>query len=233
MKKKTAHFIIILSLVLIKFNSQSQVTDIDSNSYAEVKINNQTWLDRNLNVSHFRNGDTILYCQSEFDWELAERLKLPAWCYYNNDPTSAAKNGKLYNWYAINDSRGIAPIGYHIPAKPELDSLIDYLDTIPKGNSKLFKNGGAGKKLRTKSDWKIKFITDEFGTNTVHFSAYPTGQRYNGKFIDKNSVAIFWVIHTKKKKTAMAFKIYTNSDICYNYFRKGNGFAVRCIKDSP
>lgn len=90
----------------------------------DVIINGQTWMTKNLNVTKFRNGDQIPQAKSSEDWINAYNNEQAAWCYYNNDPENGEKYGKLYNWYAIIDNRGLAPYGYHIPTYDELDSLI-------------------------------------------------------------------------------------------------------------
>jgi len=87
------------------------ISDIEGNAYNTIKINTQIWIQKNLNVSYYRNGDRIPQVTSPADWAT---LKIGAWCYYNNDPANESIYGKLYNWYAVNDKRGLAPIGWHI-----------------------------------------------------------------------------------------------------------------------
>lgn len=74
----------------------------------------------NLDVTTYRNGDIIPEVTDAKEWK---KLKTGAWCYYNNDPINGISYGKLYNWYAVNDPRGLAPEGYHIPDDKEMDSL--------------------------------------------------------------------------------------------------------------
>ena len=76
-----------------------------------VKIGNQTWMKKNLDVSKFRNGDIVPEVRSQEEWSNAALENKPAWCYYNNDQANGVKYGKLYNWYAVNDPRGLAPEG--------------------------------------------------------------------------------------------------------------------------
>jgi uncharacterized protein (TIGR02145 family) len=82
----------------------------------DVKIGTQTWTTKNLDVSNYRNGDVILLVQDAKQWE---NLKTGAWCYYDNKLSNGEKYGKLYNWYAVNDARGLAPDGYHVPSDNE------------------------------------------------------------------------------------------------------------------
>lgn len=98
-----------------------------SGPYKTVTIGAQVWMKENLNVSTFRNGDPIPEAKTDEEWKAAGDAKQPAWCYYDNDPKNGAKYGKLYNWYAVNDSRGLAPEGWHVPTDVEWSVLIGYL----------------------------------------------------------------------------------------------------------
>jgi Fibrobacter succinogenes major domain (Fib_succ_major) len=93
-----------------------QVKDIDGNEYKTVKIGTQEWMADNLVVEHYRNGDLIPQVQDKHKWS---KITTGAWCYDENDSKSGKSYGKLYNWYAINDSRGLAPKGWHIPNNEE------------------------------------------------------------------------------------------------------------------
>jgi hypothetical protein len=84
----------------------------------------QTWTTKNLNVAQYRNGEPIPYVPDVIQWR---DLTTGAWCYHNNDPSTEATYGKLYNWYAVNDPRGLAPQGWHIPGEAEWDLLINLL----------------------------------------------------------------------------------------------------------
>jgi len=79
--------------------------------YESIKIGNQEWMTRNLDVDRFRNGDLIPHVKLDVEWEETRRKGQPAWCYYDNDPENGKKYGKLYNWCAVNDPRGLAPDG--------------------------------------------------------------------------------------------------------------------------
>ena len=110
----------------------------------EIKIGAQTWTTKNLDVSKFRNGEAIPLAKTNAEWALAGQNQQPAWCYYENKGENGIKYGKLYNWYAVNDPRGLAPSGYHIPTDAEWTILTDYLggDSI------------AGAKMKSTSGWK-------------------------------------------------------------------------------
>jgi hypothetical protein len=77
--------------------------------------------------THFRNGDLIPHIESNEEWKRADENKKPAWCYYDNDPANGPKYGKLYNWYAVSDPRGLCPVGWHVPSEDEWTELTDAL----------------------------------------------------------------------------------------------------------
>ena len=86
-------------------------------------IGQNIWTRNNLNVDHFRNGDEIWEAKTNAEWLRASEEGISAWCYYNNDPSNSKKYGKLYNWYAVNDVRGLAPLGWHIPSQEEIRQI--------------------------------------------------------------------------------------------------------------
>ena len=114
----------------------------------------------NLNVEYYRNGDIIPQVQDEHEWA---SLKTGAWCYYENDPANGKKYGKLYNWYAVNDTRGLVPEGWHIPSYSEWRELIEYLG-----------EDSAGTKMKSTSGW----FENGNGTNSSGFGALGAGYRY-------------------------------------------------------
>ena len=97
-------------------NVCGNVTDIDSNTYNSVTIGTQCWTQTNLNVSKYRNGDIIPQVTDPTAWA---NLTSGAWCYFDNDTSNGPVYGKLYNWYAVNDPRGLAPADWHIPSDDE------------------------------------------------------------------------------------------------------------------
>ena len=98
----------------------------DGDNMETVRIGTQEWTVKNLDVSTYRNGDIIPEVQDPANWA---NLKTGAWCYYNNDLENGKIYGKLYNWYAVNDPRGLAPEGFHIPSISELDKVTNLQDS--------------------------------------------------------------------------------------------------------
>jgi uncharacterized protein (TIGR02145 family) len=111
--------------------------------YESVKIGDQEWMTINLDVDRFRNGDLIPHVESDEEWEKAGENEQAAWCYYDNDPENGKKYGKLYNWFVVNDPRGLAPEGWHVPSKEEWDILEAFL-----GGEEI-----AGPKLKLDNGW--------------------------------------------------------------------------------
>ncbi len=93
----------------------------------KVKIGNQIWMSKNLNVDKFSNGDPIPHANSSEKFEEAEVNKQPCWIYYEGEPENGAEYGKLYNWYSVNDPRGLAPVGWRIPTDKDWNELIEHL----------------------------------------------------------------------------------------------------------
>lgn len=184
----------------------------------KVSIDKQVWMTKNLNVDKFRNGDPIPQAKTEEEWNNALKNKQPAWCYYDNKPENEAKYGKLYNWYAVNDYRGLAPQGYHIPSALEWTALINYL-----GNQSL-----ASKKIKSKEGWPNKCN----GTNEVGFSGVPAGCRNNKLGFFGEGRFSYWWTSTESFNAAHSLSISFLNDIVRNMGTDlGNGLSVRCLKD--
>jgi hypothetical protein len=97
-------------------NTNSSKGEIAQNTNSTIKIGSQIWASQNLEVITFRNGDNIPEAKTDEEWRTAEKEKKAVWCYYNNESENGKKYGKLYNWYAVSDSRGLAPKCYHVPS---------------------------------------------------------------------------------------------------------------------
>jgi len=204
-----------LEIVKKEQSSQSyQVTQIDS--YKSVKIGIQTWMSVNLNVSTFRNGDPIPQAKTDEEWKKAGDNEQPAWCYYDNDPANGAKYGKLYNWYAVNDKRGLAPVGYHVPSDAEWTKLENYL------------GDDAGKQMKSTSGWE-----DNNGTNSTGFSGLPGGLRdHVGSFDGIGGDGGWW--SSTEDSTYVAwfrFLYYDDGDVYRYDDGKRSGYSVRCLRD--
>lgn len=186
-----------------------------------IKIGAQTWMTHNLDVTQFRNGDQIREAKSDAEWEECAKKKIPAWCYYHNDEALGVKYGKLYNWYAVNDPRGLAPTGYRIPSEEDWNKLITEL-----GGEEV-----AAPKMRFGKQWGDSILVTSSKGN---FGAMPSGWR---KFSDEkieflNEGAYWWSSTALSLKFAWTRYILFHSkevkSYCYN---KGSGLSIRCVKD--
>ena len=141
-----------------------------------VKIVSQEWAVKNLDVTNFRNGDELLEIHSVEEWWDTLNKKIPAYCSYNFDSTNGDIYGKIYNWHAIADQRGIAPIGFRIPCNADWNLLTENI-------------GGP------KNAIKLTEVTDESNSNETGFSAL-TGGYFDadddGDFYCEGELAIFW-----------------------------------------
>ena len=184
-----------------------------------VKIGNQVWTNENLNVDHFRNGALIPEAKTAEEWEAAGNAKRPAWCYYDNDPANRNKYGKLYNWYAVNDTRGLAPTGWHVPTDSEWTILSTYL-----GGESV-----SGAKMKSTSGWKASGNV----TNSSGFSGLPGGYRnFFGGFGDFGSNGYWYSASEANGSDAWNQKLYDDDSNLYRTISlKKYGFSVRCVRD--
>jgi uncharacterized protein (TIGR02145 family) len=158
-------------------NIYDDPNSIDEYSY--IKIGRQIWMAENLKVSEFRNGDLIPEAKTDEAWEQAGIECKPAWCYYNNNQVNRGKYGKLYNWHAVNDPRGLAPEGWYIPSDDDWNELEMALG-MSQGDADMEGERGTneGSKLKASEGWE-----EGGGINSSGFSALPGGYRYiNGSF---------------------------------------------------
>jgi uncharacterized protein (TIGR02145 family) len=202
---------LIVLFLLVTLDLLAQIKD--------VKIGKQVWMIKNLNVSSFRNGDAIPQAKTDAEWEKAANNKQPAWCFYENDSVIGAKYGMLYNWYAVNDPRGLAPVGYHIPSHDEWTKLIDYLGG----------ENGSGTKMKSKTGWD----ENGNGNNTSGFSGLPGGIRYDDGIFDNFGGNGFWWSSTAYNISDAWYTglDFYSGDVFENDGSKQVGFSVRCLRD--
>jgi uncharacterized protein (TIGR02145 family) len=186
----------------------------------EVVIGTQTWACENLNVTQYRNGDTIPQVTSPTAWAA---LTTGAWCHYNNDPANDAVYGKLYNHFAVRDSRGLAPFGYHVPTATEWDTLENYLGGSSVAGGKLKQTGTA--------NWNSP---NTGATNSTCFSAVPGGRREFtvGAFSNINIDAYYWTSSIVFVDRGGARVLHSNNIyVTLGGLAFESGCSVRVIKD--
>jgi len=238
--------IVLLTVILFSTSGYGQI----------VTIGNQAWTSKNLDVETYRNGDVIPQVQDSAAWI---NLTSGAWCYYYNDTSNGTKYGKLYNWYAVNDPRGLAPKGYHIPTVEEWEKLIDYLGGASEAGTKMKSTSewgstisGGSKICPNCSSWSEEYrqkvpchsckdtrvvslttvINSGNGSGSTGFSGLPAGARdSDGSFYNINKGAFWW----------SSIEYDSGAIVCYLQYYKGNaglgkdskrsGYSVRCLRD--
>jgi uncharacterized protein (TIGR02145 family) len=183
-------------------------------------ICDQDWMIKNLDVDHYRNGDPIPQVTDPAIWAT---LTTGAWCWYANNSANGPVYGKLYNWFAVNDPRGLAPVGWHVPSDAEWTTLTDCLG----GESVA---GGKMKEAGT-THWQSP---NTGADNSSGFTGLPGGARDpNGTFtVDFGYVGFWWSSTEYNTANAWDRDLYYGNAIAYRYYNgKAIGFSVRCVRD--
>ncbi len=203
------------------------VKDIDGNVYNTLTIGTQIWMAEDLKVFHYRNGDTISYVYIESYWAA---LNTGAYCYYDGWSGSRVR---LYNWFAVNDSRGLAPVGWHIPSDAEWKTLINFVDSTDfredkTGDRDVFPGG----KLKETGVYNWHSPNTN-ATNESGFTALPGGLRLeNGSYQYIGKHGSWWSSTIFDDNNARYVSMNYNDDYIDRHHRnKKCGFSVRCIKD--
>ncbi len=242
------------------YNKKLVVKQDNSGLIKTVTIGTQVWMLENLNVSTFKNGVAIPEVQDKDAWNKASKNHQPAWCYYDNDPKNGAKYGKLYNWYAVIDTSGLCPQGWHVPSDADWEILITYL-------------GGkdvAGAKMKAKSGWNkwveqneitcpvCNLWSDEYrskiachrckdnrtipnviiyhsgdGNNISGLASLPGGIRLNNGYCSYIGEDGYWWSSTENNNFDVWYRyLYNDSELAYRFNdSKGCGISVRCLRD--
>lgn len=195
------------------------VIDIDGNKYHTITIGRQIWMADNLKVERFRNGDLIQNLKNGTEWE---NTTDPAYCYFRNEKKRNKSYGKLYNWHAVNDSRGLCPKGWHIPSDDEWQLLSDFLGG----------NEVAGDKMKA-IGFKYWAEPNPGATNQSGFTALPCGGRDEyGEFITDKYGGHWWSTTADGSVDIWIRSIYFGyGSILRDSYHKNSGFSVRCVKN--
>ena len=183
----------------------------------EVTIGTQTWMQKNLNVSKYRDGTPIPQVTDPTQWA---NLTTGAWCYYENKKSNGLVYGKLYNWYAVNDPRGLAPTGWHVPSDAEWTTLTTFLGGESVAGGKMKSTGT--------SLWEA----DNVGANNSSgFTGLPGGSRDYDGFGGIGYYGDWW--SSSESSTAYAWNrtLGSNYGLVSSYDDERSGFSVRCLRD--
>lgn len=231
--KKTGVFlsVVIMATTLITScgDASNKASDTNTNNTTTIKdttnkvtIGEQIWMVENLNVEKFRNGDSIPEAKTEEEWKKAGVEKSPAWSYYENNPDHGKSFGKLYNWYAVNDPRGLAPEGWRIPSDDDWSILSDFL-----GGESI-----AGKKMKSNDFWTES--EGEEGSNESGFLGLPGGSRNTFAMFNNMGDYAYWWSSTENGPSNAWYRFLDSSNGYIGrsgFGTKENGNSVRCLKD--
>jgi len=210
----------IIGILLVTINACTEKHPLPVDNTPSVKICDQTWMLKNLDVDKYRNGDPIPHVTDNTQWT---NLTTGAWCYLFNDTANGVIYGKMYNWYAVNDPRGLAPKGWHIPTSNEYSTLENCLGGAAVAGDKLRETG------------TVHWSDNPGATNSSGFTALPGSNRFgfNGAFSLGNfNLGNWWTSTQYDNSYSWYHSLYgtvSNSSIFRS--EKAYGFSVRCIKD--
>lgn len=196
------------------------VTDIDGNVYRTVTIGSQVWIAENLKVTRYRDSSVIPFVVDDSIWS---GLKSGAYCWGSEDSASyKATYGALYNFYAVNDSCGLCPKGWHVPSEAEWLTMEAYLGSPEVAGGKAKESGTV--------HWNSPNVG---ATNESGFAGLPAGGR--GRFGGPGEVgnyATWWSSTVHDSVHAWHWGLYTgNAKARSNPGHKASGFSIRCVRD--
>lgn len=253
--------LLLLSLFFVKCSESEEPSadDVDELTGDEVLpledvvIGEQTWANRDLSDTVFRNGDVILKATNALEWQSAGSAGIPAWCYQNFNDANASK-GVFYNWHAVDDSRGLAPMGWRIPSREEWETLGAYIyQEHPENVGVAMEFHPGAKALMSESGWPSAVLnftcsgsgTVEVGngTDVYGFAALPgeriltDGSVSYDKVVDCDgyeAAYVSWWSSTLRSSGEYADIVsVTPLGIPSQYSRNsalGSGLKVRCIR---
>lgn len=235
--KNVISFLFVLVFVLVSCNKTTgkvepleygTVTDIDGHTYKTVKIGNQWWMCENLKVEHYADGSPIEYIDVNSNDSIWQQAQVGSYCFIND-----SVYGKLYNHFAVSDSRKLAPAGWHIPSDAEWQTMEKYIGMSESQASNLAWRGtNEAEKLLVKSSigWPTSSLL--FGTNEYGFSALPGGVRITDGTTNIFQTTAFWWTSTSETTHAYYRYIdYQHKQIFRQHTYPNYGMSVRCVKD--
>jgi uncharacterized protein (TIGR02145 family) len=210
------------------------VSDVDGNNYNVTVIGGKLWMKENLKVSKYRNGNSIPLVSADTSWS---KLSTGAYAYYNNNASNNAVYGKIYNGYAVGDTRGLCPNGWHLPSDAEWKAMETSLG-VSSGEIDLmgdYQSGIADRGASVNAGGRLKSISSLWNppntgaTNESGFSGQPGGRRTeSGPFSEIQSTAYWWTsdLNVNRFLTSNYQGIYARI-----FVSQKDGMYVRCVKD--
>ncbi len=198
----------------------SSITDIDGNVYGIIQIGEQVWMSENLRATRYRNGEEIPYARTDTAWKNEE---VGMRCAYDHDEGNSKAYGQLYNWYAVDDERGLCPSGWHVPSDDEWNNLERSLGLSSVDAKQWGSRGVHGSAMKSEA-WD--------GTNESGFSALPAGLRVSsGDFFNLGDYGKWWS-SSPNGGGAISRGLYSGySSVNRDDSDPRSGFSVRCVRD--
>jgi len=230
--------VILVNLIL---DGEPVCEDIDGNVYETIQIGDQLWMAANLKVTHYNDGSEIPtgYSNSEWGW-----LDMGAYAVYDNDPVNADVYGNLYNWFVVDDERGLCMEGWHVPSDEEWTDLITYLDVDTDPDVFGSQSYIAGGKIKEAGLEHWNYYSDEIteeATNESGFTGLPGGYRSlnNGGYLSMGNFGYFWssshsgYLSSSDRHSNAWYRglNYNNSSVYRSIYDESGGFSIRCLGD--
>jgi uncharacterized protein (TIGR02145 family) len=215
-------------------NIMIELSDVEGNVYKTVKIGNQLWMADNLRTTMYRNGELIGTTPAGQDISLESTPKYQ-WAYDGNE-SNVPGYGRLYTWYAVNDSRNVCPTGWHVSTDTDWITLADFLISNNYG----YEGSGSdiGKSLASATGWAPDPVGGNVGNditsnNSSGFTAVPAGSRNgNGLFSSLGRYAAWWTSSEKSGMSGVYRDMYSKMNTLNSGgANKKNAASVRCVKN--
>jgi len=210
------------------------LTDIDGNTYNTILLGDQCWTKENLRTTHYADGSAIPNVVDDAEWG---GLSSGAWSYYNNDEANNETYGKMYNWFAATDARGLCPTGWHLPTDDEWITMELHLGINPAEVYQVVgvTRGAAdniGGKLKATTTWNEP---NTGATNESEFTGFAGGWR-PGPFEHLGEHGFWWSASDNTPSStgsaAWVRVLYYNEAASVRTFPgKVSGISVRCVRD--
>ncbi len=230
-----------------------KVADIDGNLYHIITIGEQSWLKQNLRVTKFSNGNEIATGLNNTDWS---NTTSGAYAIYphasvsgiDSEQEMAEAYGLLYNWFAVDDARGLCPDGWKPASYDDWQALLDHLSGGGYPNEQHDPNGAANalKSCRQVNsllggdcDTSLHPLWDADATHpgldVFGYAALPAGVRNQaGSYMYIGRYSTWWTSteHASDPTKAMRLNMSNyRGNVAGLGREKEQGFAVRCIKE--
>jgi len=192
----------------------------DAQDFSILRVGTQEWMGKNLNTDKFSNGESIPEAKTRQEWTEAGLSGKAAWCYFNNDPSSNEKHGKLYNWHVVSDPRGICPQGWRVPTDEDWNKLTESLGGLEEAGLKLISNRRWNNGVLPQDLSKIPGLSGGYRCDI-------------GNFYDNNESGYWWTLSELSKADSWDRSLdIKKTSMKRTSGNKGNGESIRCIRNT-